>query len=454
MMTSVKLSALSECLNATLINGDALIQGVSTDTRNIHDGDLFIALKGERFDAHDFAAQAIDSGAVALVVDHPIALPIPQLVVDDTRIALGLIGEYNRAFFTGTLIAVTGSSGKTTVKEMLATILSGVGETLFTQGNLNNDIGVPLTLLRLSAEHRYAVIEMGASGPNEIAYSASLSHPDIAMVNNAMGAHLEGFGSLKGVVEAKGEIYDGLTNQGVAIVNVDDPYAQRWLDRAKGKSILTFGLAAGADVRAQALYLQTNGCYGFDLMYQNESVAVRLNVLGRHNVCNALAAAAASLSAGLSLSQIASGLAKFSAVKGRMFSTQGVNGALVIDDSYNANPGSVCAAISMLSELKGERALVLGDMGELGADEVSLHQEVGQFAAQMGIEKLFAVGRLSQFTVEAYKQAGGICAEHLGDKSELVSRLQHEAHSAMVILVKGSRSAAMDQVVNCLVGEA
>lgn len=454
MMTSVKLSALSECLNATLINGDALIQGVSTDTRNIHDGDLFIALKGERFDAHDFAAQAIDSGAVALVVDHPLALPIPQLVVDDTRIALGLIGEYNRAFFTGTLIAVTGSSGKTTVKEMLATILSGVGETLFTQGNLNNDIGVPLTLLRLSEGHRYAVIEMGASGPNEIAYSVSLSHPDIAIVNNAMGAHLEGFGSLEGVVEAKGEIYDGLTNQGTAVVNADDPYAQRWLDRAKGKSILTFGLAAGADVRAQALFLQESGCYGFDLMYQNESVAVRLNVLGRHNVCNALAAAAVSISAGLSLSQIASGLGKFSAVKGRMFSSQGVNGALVLDDSYNANPGSVRAAISMLSELNGERTLVLGDMGELGADEVSLHQEVGQFAAQMGIEKLFAVGRLSQFTVEAYKQAGGVCAEHMSDKSELVSRLQHEAHSAMVILVKGSRSAAMDQVVNCLVGEA
>jgi UDP-N-acetylmuramoyl-tripeptide--D-alanyl-D-alanine ligase len=454
MMTSVKLSALSECLNATLINGDALIQGVSTDTRNIHDGDLFIALKGERFDAHDFAAQAIDSGAVALVVDHPLALPVPQLVVDDTRIALGLIGEYNRAFFTGTLIAVTGSSGKTTVKEMLATILSGVGETLFTQGNLNNDIGVPLTLLRLSAGHRYAVIEMGASGPNEIAYSVSLSHPDIAIVNNAMGAHLEGFGSLEGVVEAKGEIYDGLTSRGAAVVNADDPYAQRWLDRAKGKSILTFGLAAGADVRAQALFLQENGCYGFDLMYQNESVAVRLNVLGRHNVCNALAAAAVSLSAGLSLSQIASGLGKFSAVKGRMFSSQGVNGALVLDDSYNANPGSVRAAISMLSELNGERTLVLGDMGELGADEVSLHQEVGQFAAQMGIEKLFAVGRLSQFTVEAYKQAGGVCAEHMSDKSELVSRLQHEAHSAMVILVKGSRSAAMDQVVNCLVGEA
>ena len=454
MMTSVKLSALSECLNATLINGDALIQGVSTDTRNIHDGDLFIALKGERFDAHDFAAQAIDSGAVALVVDHPLALPVPQLVVDDTRIALGLIGEYNRAFFTGTLIAVTGSSGKTTVKEMLATILSGVGETLFTQGNLNNDIGVPLTLLRLSEGHRYAVIEMGASGPNEIAYSVSLSHPDIAIVNNAMGAHLEGFGSLEGVVEAKGEIYDGLTNQGTAVVNADDPYAQRWLDRAKGKSILTFGLAAGADVRAQALFLQESGCYGFDLMYQNESVAVRLNVLGRHNVCNALAAAAVSISAGLSLSQIASGLGKFSAVKGRMFSSQGVNGALVLDDSYNANPGSVRAAISMLSELNGERTLVLGDMGELGADEVSLHQEVGQFAAQMGIEKLFAVGRLSQFTVEAYKQAGGVCAEHMSDKSELVSRLQHEAHSAMVILVKGSRSAAMDQVVNCLVGEA
>ncbi len=454
MMTTVKLSALSKCLNATLINGDALIQGVSTDTRNLHDGDLFVALKGERFDAHDFAAQAIDSGAVALVVDHPLSLPVPQLVVDDTRIALGLIGEYNRAFFTGTLIAVTGSSGKTTVKEMLATILSGVGETLFTQGNLNNDIGVPLTLLRLSEGHRYAVIEMGASGPNEIAYSVSLSHPDIAIVNNAMGAHLEGFGSLEGVVEAKGEIYDGLTNQGTAVVNADDPYAQRWLDRAKGKSILTFGLAAGADVRAQALFLQESGCYGFDLMYQNESVAVRLNVLGRHNVCNALAAAAVSISAGLSLSQIASGLGKFSAVKGRMFSSQGVNGALVLDDSYNANPGSVRAAISMLSELNGERTLVLGDMGELGADEVSLHQEVGQFAAQMGIEKLFAVGRLSQFTVEAYKQAGGVCAEHMSDKSELVSRLQHEAHSAMVILVKGSRSAAMDQVVNCLVGEA
>lgn len=454
MANNFRLSELLECLGARLCYQDVAFSRVNTDTRSIQSGDLFVALKGERFDAHDFAPQAVAAGAVALVVDRELAVDIPQLVVADTRIALGQIAEYNRTFFNGTVFAITGSSGKTTVKEMLAEMLAGAGQVLATTGNLNNDIGVPLTLLRIAADDQYAVIEMGASGPGEIKYAASLAHPDIALISNAMGAHLEGFGSLQGVVEAKGEIYDGLGLLGCAVVNLDDPHADQWIKRIGQKRKVTFGLnAQGADVSATDLSLMDNGCYRFRLLHAGESESVRLKVMGRHNVMNALAAASLIVAAGLPLSVASAGLERFQAVKGRMCSVQGVGGARVIDDTYNANPGSVKAAIQALHELKGERVLILGDMGELGADAEQMHRGIGQFAAEQHIDKLFAVGPLSKATVEGYNAAKGNMAQHFADKQSLVERILPLVHSDMVVLIKGSRSAGMETVVTLLTQE-
>lgn len=454
MANSFHLSDLINPLNARLCHQDVSFSRVNTDTRSIQPGDLFVALTGERFDAHDFADQAVTAGAVALVVERELAIDIPQLIVADTRIALGKIAEYNRRFFNGLLFAITGSSGKTTVKEMLATILAGSGKVLATQGNLNNEIGVPLTLLRLACDDQYAVIEMGASGPGEIQYSAGLAHPHIAVISNAMGAHLEGFGSLQGVVEAKGEIYDGLSSQGCAVVNLDDPHADQWIKRIGTKKIVTFGLNAhDADVKAADLQLQDNSCYRFQLMHAEASLSVKLNVMGRHNVMNALAAAALVIAAGLPMSLVVAGLESFQAVKGRMCSLPGIAGARVIDDSYNANPGSVKAAIEALNELKGERVLVLGDMGELGADAIQMHREIGQFAAEHNIDKLLAVGPLSQTAVEGYQAAQGAMSQHFTDQQSLVDMIKSQVNSSMVILVKGSRSAGMDKIVTLLTQE-
>lgn len=454
MANSFHLSDLINPLNARLCHQDVSFSCVNTDTRSIQPGDLFVALTGERFDAHDFADQAVTAGAVALVVERELAIDIPQLIVADTRIALGKIAEYNRRFFNGLLFAITGSSGKTTVKEMLATILAGSGKVLATQGNLNNEIGVPLTLLRLACDDQYAVIEMGASGPGEIQYSAGLAHPHIAVISNAMGAHLEGFGSLQGVVEAKGEIYDGLSSQGCAVVNLDDPHADQWIKRIGTKKIVTFGLNAhDADVKAADLQLQDNSCYRFQLMHAEASLSVKLNVMGRHNVMNALAAAALVIAAGLPMSLVVAGLESFQAVKGRMCSLPGIAGARVIDDSYNANPGSVKAAIEALNELKGERVLVLGDMGELGADAIQMHREIGQFAAEHNIDKLLAVGPLSQTAVEGYQAAQGAMSQHFTDQQSLVDMIKSQVNSSMVILVKGSRSAGMDKIVTLLTQE-
>ncbi|WP_245573984.1 UDP-N-acetylmuramoyl-tripeptide--D-alanyl-D-alanine ligase [Neptunomonas japonica] len=454
MHNSFLLSELLTALSGQLLGKDIAFSRVNTDTRSIQPGDLFVALKGEHFDAHDFANKAVTAGASALVVDRELALDVPQLIVADTRVALGKIAEYNRSFFDGTLFAITGSSGKTTVKEMLAEILSGAGQVLATKGNLNNDIGVPLTLLRIAPSDQYAVIEMGASGPGEIAYSAGLSHPDIALISNAMGAHLEGFGSLQGVVEAKGEIYDGLSPTGTAVVNIDDPHANQWIQRVANKPLLTFGLDSKADINAIAIQILDDGCYSFVVVHGDTSEKVQLKVMGRHNVMNALAAVALTVAAGLPLSLAAAGLERFCAVKGRMCSLPGFNGARIIDDSYNANPGSVKAAIQALGELKGERIFVLGDMGELGPDAEEMHREVGLFAAEHNIDKLLTVGSLSKAAVEGFESSNNLAtqqlAEHFIDQKGLVDRVLPRLHENMVVLVKGSRSAGMDKVVTRL----
>jgi len=426
--------------------------GISTDTRNLEPGQLFIALQGPNFDGNRFVAQALEKGAAAAVVTELQDSDIPQWCVADTRIALGQIAQLNRRRFDGPLVAITGSSGKTTVKEMLASIFAQRQSVLATRGNFNNDIGAPLTLLEIAPEHQAAVIELGASAEGEIDYTVRLAQPQIAILNNAMGAHLEGFGSLQGVVRAKGEIFDGLSEEGVAVINRDDPHAQFWLDKvaARGLKVITFARErSDADVTAVELNVAEDGCYGFQLGLNGESVRVQLAVMGRHNVANALAAAAAASAAGVPLQQIVDGLQLFSAVSGRMRRFKGPQGSLLIDDSYNANPGSVRAAADLLSELAGERVLVLGDMGELGEGAAEEHSAIGSYAAQQGIERLFAVGELSALAVAEFKQYGGD-GRHLKTKKALIEALESVLGKTTKVLVKGSRSAGMEVIIKAL----
>jgi UDP-N-acetylmuramoyl-tripeptide--D-alanyl-D-alanine ligase len=431
---------------------DQQFRGVSTDTRTIQPGDLFVALVGPNFDGHNFIDQAVAKGAVAIVASRPLDNSVPQWQVADTRIALGQIGLANRQRFSGSVYAVTGSSGKTSVKEMLYTVLSQHQQVLATKGNLNNEIGVPLTLISLSDSDQVAVIEQGASAKGEIAYTTGLSCPDVAILNNAMGAHLEGFGSLQGVVEAKGEIFSQLSaTAGVAVINLDDPNASQWLAMTEGQKRMTFSLLkASADVFASGIETSINGCDRFLLHAMGEVVEVQLSVLGHHNVANALAVAAALVSQNMPLAEIASGLAAFRAVPGRMYPHTTTTGALIIDDSYNANPGAVSAAIELLVALKGESILVLGDMAELGEDEIAQHEKVGCRAAQKGTCRLWATGALSRHTVSAYQASGGHDGRHFETKDELIQALKDIVRKGTNVLIKGSRSAGMDQVVKRL----
>jgi len=434
------------------VTADILFQGVSTDTRTIKQGDLFVALVGPNFDGHEFVEQAFAKGAVAAVVSRPLDQPIAQWRVKDTHKALGEIALANRQRFNGCVYAVTGSSGKTTVKEMLHSILSQNASVLVTQGNLNNDIGVPLTLFRLNDEHQIAVIEQGASAGGEIAYTTALSLPDVAILNNAMDAHLEGFGSLLGVAEAKAEIFSQLTKtHGYAIINADDKYAQFWLGGTEGQKRKTFSAESdSADIYASDVKASDTGCFSFVLHRGEQTVPVQLSVMGQHNIANALAAAAAVSTQDIPLQQIADGLHSFVAVKGRMCPMKGPQGALIIDDTYNANPGSVNAAVDLLVSLPGESILVLGDMAELGADAVKQHERVGCRAAQKGVGSLWATGALSRHSVLAFDAESKDCGQYFKTQQELIAALSGVARQGINILIKCSRSAAMERVVNSL----
>ncbi|WP_261844230.1 UDP-N-acetylmuramoyl-tripeptide--D-alanyl-D-alanine ligase [Aliamphritea ceti] len=446
------LEQLQQALRADLINATAVsVTGVSTDSRQLVSGDLFLAIKGPNFDAHSLVAQAEEKGAVALVVEHQVDSDLPQLIVKDSRLALGDLGAFNRSFFSGSVFAITGSSGKTTVKEMLASINSQRGQTLATLGNLNNEIGVPLTLLRLSTQDQFAVIEMGASGANEIDYSVGLTKPDVALLNNALAAHLEGFGSLEGVVHAKAEIFNGLSAEGVGIINRDDPHYSVWKDILGEQPQLSFGLHPEADVTASEIQRQENGCYQFELHFKGQQQTVQLAMLGRHNVNNALASAATALADNCSLKVISEGLGACKAVPGRMCPIAADNG-LLIDDTYNANPGSMKAAVDALLDLASDDALsvlALGDMGELGPDEIEIHADIGRYAAQAGVDVLYTCGPLSANTVAAYRSAGGKQSESYQRHEDVVAAIQQLSNNR-VTLAKGSRSARMEQVIKGL----
>jgi len=446
-MIRVSLGLLATILHGELHGADADIIDVTTDTRKLTPGCLFVALKGERFDAHDFAQDAVNGGAGALLVSRKLDVKVPQLVVADTHQAFGELAAWVRQQVPTRIVALTGSSGKTSVKEMTAAILRECGNTLYTAGNLNNDIGVPMTLLRLTPEYEYAVIELGANHQGEIAWTVNLTRPEAALVNNLAAAHLEGFGSLAGVAKAKGEIFAGLPENGIAILNADNNDWLSWQEIIGARKTWRFSPnATGSDFTATNVHITVHGTE-FTIKTPIGDVDVTLPLPGRHNIANALAATSLALAVGASLEAVKAGLADLKAVPGRLFPIQLSENQLLLDDSYNANVGSMTAAAQVLSEMPGFRVMVVGDMAELGDESVECHRQVGEAAKAVGIDCVLSVGKLSEIISQASE-----VGEHFTDKPSLIVRLKAliEEHSMMTILVKGSRSAAMEQVVLAL----
>ncbi len=442
------LSQAAEMLQARREGADVAFDAVSTDTRTISKGDLFVALKGENFDGAAFIANAVQAGAVAVVVNADSRIEhaaCPLLRVADTRLALGSLAAHWRKQFEIPLVAITGSNGKTTVKEMLASVLrahaGNDGAVLATKGNLNNDIGMPLTLLKLRSSHRYAVIEMGMNHPGEIDYLTRLACPDVALVNNAASAHLAGLGTVEAVADAKGEIFAGLVQRGVAVINADDEFAQKWRAAAGSHRIVDFGLDPQASVRA-SWQAQNFGAY-MEVATPQGGFAVELQVPGAHNVRNALAATAAAIALNVPLTAIAAGLKSFGGVAGRLQRKVALRGATLIDDTYNANPASLHAALEVLARAPGQKILVLGDMGELGADAARFHAEIGTEARSLGIQKIFALGDLSAYAVDEF----GAGATHFKRLEDLLACLEQNLDAESTVLVKGSRFMKMERVV-------
>ncbi|WP_338804660.1 UDP-N-acetylmuramoyl-tripeptide--D-alanyl-D-alanine ligase [Xenorhabdus griffiniae] len=425
------------------------IHTVETDSRKIGHGGLFIALKGEKFDAHDFAADVVRQGAGALLVSRRLDIDCPQVVVEDTRLAMGKLAGWVRQQSKARIVALTGSSGKTSVKEMTAAILRQCGNTLYTAGNFNNDIGVPLTLFRLTDEHQFAVIELGANHIGEIAYTTEMTRPESALVNNLFSAHLAGFGSLAGVAKAKGEIFAGLAPTGTAIINLDSNDWENWQHSiSEQQTVWRFSASSttGADFYATDILEQPLATH-FCLHSPIGSVELTLPLPGKHNVANALAASALAISVGASLDNIRTGLSGLKAVAGRLFPIPLAEGKVLLDDTYNANPGSMIAAANVLAQMSGYRVMVVGDMGELGTQVIECHREVGEAVASTNIDKVLSVGVFSAHISDASGRG-----QHFAHKAELVAALLPllEQHEMISILIKGSRSAAMEEVVNVL----
>lgn len=465
----MKLSELLSVLNvrqieAQLIGEDIGFDCVGIDSRQIKRDQLFIAIKGENFDGNAFAVESLQLGAAAAIIsDNTVASQIKHgLLVKDTRIALGLLGEYWRQKFAIPVIAITGSNGKTTVKEMVASILrtaSGSAEAvLATRGNLNNDFGMPLTLLQMNKHHQYAVIEMGMNHTGEIAYLTKLAHPTVALVNNAGTAHIGELGSKDAIAAAKGEIFSGLENAGIAIVNADDSYASYWIELIKQlgtyKKITTFGLnGSGAkSVDVTALVLEQADITQLNLTTPKGGVSFELTVLGQHNVSNALAASAVAVALNISLQHIATGLANFTGVAGRLTQRIGFNEALIIDDTYNANPDSMRAAIDVLTAKSGKTIFVMGDMGELGNDAAELHAEIGQYAQDAGVQVMYAIGENSAEATRTFDSTNKKQqAYHFETVEDLVAALKLAMDKLTTVLVKGSRFMRMERVVNLII---
>ncbi|MCW8930030.1 MAG: UDP-N-acetylmuramoyl-tripeptide--D-alanyl-D-alanine ligase [Gammaproteobacteria bacterium] len=467
------LAQVAASLCVDLIGEDRVFTQVSINTRTMKEGDLFIAIKGENFDGHQYIEQAEKNGACGLIVEQCCGSTLPQIIVENTRIALGDIAALWSSAFSLPIVAITGSCGKTTVKEMTAAIFqSAYADTsskkervLATKGNFNNEIGVPLTLLRLQKEHQAAVIELGANHVGEIKYLVDMVQPDVAVITNVTHAHIEGFGSIEGIAKGKAEIYTGLERDGTAVINADDDFFEYWKtfcnkqpnENGKIKQ-LTFGLNEQADVSAEYINLQD----GFELKLKTPAgnKTVHLKQFGLHNIYNALAATAVTLSSGCTLKDVKSGLENFTNASGRLEKKKGVNNSTLFDDTYNANPGSVRAGINAIkqveSEIKGEAVLILGDMGELGEESRQLHFQLGVDAAKLGIKQLFTVGTISQETTNGYNSVSLLTDEnklgavHFSKKSELIQKVKDKLHKDSVVLIKGSRSMVMEEVVNDL----
>ena len=449
MMRPMSLVELQAPLAAQLRGTDRQIFGVSTDSRNLQEGDLFVALSGENFDGHDYVAGLEGSGVAAVLVSRSVAGSLPQLQVADTQQALGLLGGYNRQLYKGPLVAITGSSGKTTVKNMVHAVLSRRGETLATEGNFNNEIGVPLTLLRLQPGVEFAVVEMGAARAGDIAWLCELGRPTVALLLNAMPAHLEGFGSVEGVAAAKGEIFDRLGKGDCAVINADQAWARQWRKRAGAATVLDFAVQQPAAITAKDI--QTKGVegVGFTVSTPAGEMAIKLALPGVHNVANALAAVAVGLACNLSLTEIRDGLESLRPVNGRLRALRSPRGCTVIDDCYNANPGSVGAAIELLATCTGRRTLVLGAMRELGADSAALHREVGEQARAAGIDQLWGVGPELEGCVDAFGEGGSF----FPDREAALCVLRQRFGPDDAVLVKGSRSAGMEQILQALLAD-
>lgn len=442
----MKLSEIALALKLSCLQ-DIDLTGLSIDSRNIKPGYLFVALQGDRFDGHDFIHSAVAAGAAAILC-HRLApdVSVPQLIVPDTIQALASIATAHRQRLSCEVIALTGSNGKTTVKEMIAAILPQ--PSYATPGNLNNHIGVPLSILQLSDEHRYAVFELGANHRGEIAHTVAIVQPRVTLINNIAPAHIGEFGSIEGVARSKGEIHKGIAAQGTAVINDDDAYAHYWDPLLTGKNILRFSSQKPVDVHARDITYDEQGFAQFILVLPEGEARIQLQVPGAHNVSNALAAAACTYGLGIALTDIAAGLQKFKGVAGRMTFLQGKKNALVIDDTYNANLRSSLTAIDVLASRQGKRIFVFGDMGELGKWCEEHHQEVGIAAREHGIDMLMTCGKHSEAAARAY----GSAAKHYQHQDELAKDLLNLLDANTTVLVKGSRSSQMEKIVHQLVG--
>ena len=444
-MIQSHLSLAAQQMDGVLHGDDASFNGVSTDSRSLAPGQLFFALQGPNFDGTRFVGEAAEKGAAGAVVDRRCDTELPYIVVTDTRAALGSLAQAWRNSLATRVVAVTGSNGKTTLKEMIAACLAEIGTTLATRGNLNNDIGLPLMMLELETRHSFAVLELGANHAGEIAYLTRLLNPQVAIISNAGPAHLEGFGSIDGVARAKGEILHSSEQLQDAVLNAEDTYFEFWAELARPVRVTSFGLGAYADVYADGISLTAMGSR-FSLHAEGHSVLVELAFAGPHNILNACGAAAVALRLGASLEQVRAGLEKARPVAGRLSPLPGLRGCSLFDDSYNANPTSVIAAAQFLASLDGEAWLVLGDMGELGEETATLHKQVGMAARDAGIDQLLATGEAMQAAVAAF----GDRARWFPDKAALIDSLRDTVDSRVNLLIKGSRFMRMERVVEAL----
>ncbi len=443
-MMPVDLTVIADWTGGRLQGDSVSVSGMIHDSRLVQPGMLFVALTGERVDGHDYLDAAAERGATAALVTRAVDHALPQVIVEDAVLAMGRIAAGLRRRLDVTVVGITGSNGKTTVKEMITAILGSTAPTLATAGNYNNEIGLPLTLARLTPEHRFAVLEMGAGKPGDIAYLAELAAPDVAVVTNAGPAHLERLGSVEGVARVKGALFEALKADGVAVINADDAYAGLWEGMAGHCRRLRFGLNEGADIRGQAV----NGSVRIDT--PAGSIETALALPGQHNLMNALAATAVAVALDIPLARIGQALAGLRSLPGRLHLHQHASGWRLIDDTYNANPASLYAGLQVLTGLEGEPWLVLGDMAELGPDSAKLHREMGLNAADLGVKRLFAVGPASAASVASF----GPGAQHFETHAALQAALKAAMHGRVNCLVKGSRSMAMERVVNALLGES